>query len=148
MTVIFSKKCELALQAVLYLSVNKDKNFFSASGISEQIKMPKEFIAKILQSLVSHGIVVSKKGKTGGFNINKPLNEIRLIDIVAAVDGLEIFHKCVLGFEGCNVEQPCPLHNKWGKLRDMTYNMLSEETLLDILDKTEEKIKSINPANI
>jgi Rrf2 family iron-sulfur cluster assembly transcriptional regulator len=145
MTVIFSKKCELALQAVLFLSVNNDGAYFTASGISKKLEMPKEFMAKILQSLASHSIVVSKKGKSGGFFIKKPLNEIRLIDIVAAIDGLEIFHKCVLGFEGCSVEKPCPLHNKWGKLRDMAYNMLSEETLLELRDKTVEKIESIHP---
>ncbi|OGU10850.1 MAG: transcriptional regulator [Ignavibacteria bacterium GWB2_35_12] len=147
MTVIFSKKCELALQAVLYLSVFNDKTYFTATDISKRLNIPKEFLAKILQSLAVHSIVISKKGKTGGFTLGKPLNEIRLIDIVIAIDGLEIFHKCVLGFKGCTVEKPCPLHEKWGKLRDLVYKMLSEETLLEIRDKSVEKIKSIHSIN-
>lgn len=147
MTVIFSKKCELALQAVLYLSVFNDDNYFTATDISRKLNIPKEFLAKILQSLAVNSIVVSKKGKTGGFILGRPLNEIRLIDIVAAMDGLEIFHKCVLGFKGCTVEKPCPVHDRWGKLRDMTYKMLSEETLYELRDKTIDKIKSIHFIN-
>ena len=147
MTVIFSKRCELALQAILYLSVFNDETYFTATDISKKLNMPKEFLAKILQSLAVHSIVISKKGKTGGFTLGRPLNEIRLIDIVIAMDGLEIFHKCVLGFKGCTVEKPCPVHDKWGKLRDLTYKMLSEETLLELRNKSIEKIKSIHYIN-
>lgn len=147
MTVIFSKKCELAIQAMLYLSVYDNETYFTATDISKQLEVPKEFLAKILQILAVNGIVVSKKGKNGGFAIGKRLNEIRLIDIIAAIDGLEIFHKCVLGFKGCTVEKPCPLHDKWGKLRDLIYKMLSEETLLEMRDKSMEKIKSIHYIN-
>jgi len=96
-----------------------------------------------LQSLVLDGIVGSKKGKNGGFYLLKDAKDVRLIDIVIATDGLEIFHKCVLGFEGCSINKPCPVHNKWGKLRDDTYKMLSEETLADLRDQTVEKILSI-----
>lgn len=147
MTVIFSKKCELALQAVLYLSVFNEDTYFTATDISKRLKIPKEFLAKILQSLAVHSIVVSKKGKSGGFTLGRPLDEIRLIDIVVAMDGLEMFQKCVLGFRGCTVEKPCPVHDKWGRLRDMTYKMLSDETLLDIRDKSIDKIKSIHSLN-
>ncbi|TAL67038.1 MAG: Rrf2 family transcriptional regulator [Bacteroidetes bacterium] len=147
MTVIFSKKCELALQAVLYLSVFNEDTYFTATDISKRLKIPKEFLAKILQSLAVHSIVVSKKGKSGGFTLGRPLNEIRLIDIVIAMDGLEMFHKCVLGFRGCTVEKPCPVHEKWGKLRDLAYKMLSDETLLDIREKSVDKIRSIHSLN-
>ncbi|MBI5324890.1 MAG: Rrf2 family transcriptional regulator [Ignavibacteriae bacterium] len=147
MTVIFSKKCELALQAVLYLSVFDEETYFTATDISKRLKIPKEFLSKILQSLAVHSIVVSKKGKSGGFTLGRPLSEIRLIDIVIAMDGLDIFHKCVLGFKGCTVEKPCPVHEKWGKLRDLTYRMLSEDTLLEIREKSIDKIKSIHSIN-
>lgn len=143
MTVIFSKKCELALQAVLFLSAQEKGASFSSGEISDRLNVPKEFVSKVLQSLVLDGIVGSKKGKSGGFYLLKEAKDIRLIDIVIAIDGLEIFHKCVLGFEGCSINKPCPVHNKWGKLRDETYKMLSEETLEDLRDQTIEKIISI-----
>jgi Rrf2 family iron-sulfur cluster assembly transcriptional regulator len=143
MTVIFSKKCELALQAVLFLSADEDNRLFNAGDISKQLDVPKEFVSKVLQTLTSNGIIYSRKGKNGGFSLAKKPADIRLIDIVLAIDGLEIFHKCVLGFPGCSVEKPCPVHDKWGKLREDTYKMLSEETLEDLRDKTITKIESI-----
>lgn len=143
MTVIFSKKCELALQAVLYLSVKGEETIFNASEISGELKVPKEFVSKMLQTLTESGIVGSKKGKNGGFYLAKRPADIKLIDIVEAIDGNDVFNNCVLGFPGCSMEEPCPVHEKWGKLRDEAYNMLSEETLEQLKEKTHNKISSL-----
>ncbi len=143
MTVIFSKKCELALQAVLYLSTGETGRCFSAAEISKELSVPKEFISKILQALTPSGIVMSKKGKMGGFCIGKEISDIRLIDIVEAIDGLDIFHTCVLGFPGCSVEAPCPVHHEWGQLREKTVQMLSKNTLAELKGKTINKINDL-----
>ena len=143
MTVIFSRKCELGLQAVLYLSAQKKGKFFSATEIAKQIDKQKEFVSKVLQQLTSKGIVGSQKGKYGGFYLAMDPSDIRLIDIVVAIDGHEVFENCVLGFKGCSVKTPCPVHEKWGKLRTETEKMLSSETLAELRDKTKEKLKDI-----
>lgn len=143
MTVLFSKKCEIALQAVLYLSVQNHEQIFNAVEISKELKVPKEFVSKMLQTLTDSGIVGSKKGKNGGFFLAKDPADIKLIEIVQAIDGLEVFHNCVLGFPGCSVKEPCPVHNTWGKIRDNAYKMLSEETLAQLKDKTYNKISDL-----
>ena len=109
MTVIFSKKCEYGLQAVLYLATQPKGEVIPSDEIARKLSIPKEFVSKILQSLTESGIVDSKKGKTGGFFLAKDTSKIRLIDIVAAIDGLEMFNNCVLGFPDCNPDNPCPL---------------------------------------
>jgi len=144
MTVIFSKKCELALQAVLFLSIKEKEQVFKAGEISEELKVPKEFVSKMLQILTVSGIIGSKKGKAGGFFLAKCPSEIKLIDIVMAIDGDSVFSKCVLGFPGCSSESPCPVHNKWGKLRDDAFKMLSEETLEELKEKTKNKISMLS----
>ena len=143
MTVIFSKTCELGLQAVLFLSIKKQQRIFNALEISQELKVPKEYVSKVLQILTERGIVGSKKGKSGGFYLAKSPSQIKLIDIVEAIDGLELFNNCVLGFPGCSKEAPCPVHDKWGKLRDDAYKMLSEETLEQLKEKTLHKIINI-----
>ncbi len=147
MTVIFSKKCELALQAVLYLA-HKDKDALtSALEISEEIGTPKEFTSKILQTLTKSEIVGSRKGKSGGFYLARPAKEIKLIDIVEAIDGTDVFHRCVLGFPNCSVDEPCPVHDEWGKLREEALHMLSARSLEELRQQTIAKIESIKQKN-
>lgn len=143
MTVIFSKKCELGLQAVLFLSAQNQSMRFNASEISKNLKVPKEFVSKVLQLLTYKGIAGSQKGKNGGFFLAKNPDEVKLIEIVEAIDGLDIFNNCVLGFKDCSCINPCPVHSKWGKLRDKTFKMLSEEDLGQLLKKTKNKIGSL-----
>ncbi|MCX6149154.1 MAG: Rrf2 family transcriptional regulator [Ignavibacteriales bacterium] len=143
MTVIFSKKCEYGIQAVLYLAAHLSDEVVRVDVIAKALKIPKEFVSKILQSLREHGIIESKKGKAGGFSLAKSPTKIKLIEIVEAIDGLDVFNTCVLGFPHCHPDHPCPLHNKWGKLRTEAYNMLSEETLDQFKEKTLSKIKTI-----
>lgn len=143
MTVIFSRKCELGLQAVLYLTANNNREVVPSEEIAQKLNIPKEFVSKILQNLTSSGIVDSKKGKNGGFTLAKDANKIKLIDIVKAIDGLSIFDSCVLGFPKCSSQNPCPVHNKWGELREKAYNMLNSETLADLKNKAIKKINKL-----
>lgn len=143
MTVIFSKKCEIGLQAVLFLSTQKLGELFNAQTISQKVKLPKEFVSKVLQLLTKSGIVGSRKGKNGGFFLAKPPKQIRLIEIVKAIDGDSVFQNCVLGFPGCSDNNPCPVHTTWGKIRDEAQRMLLEETLCDFRDKTIKKFDSL-----
>ena len=147
MTVIFSKKCEVGLQAVLFLSTQNPARLFHALEVSREVGQPKEFVSKMLQILTSSGIVGSRKGKNGGFFLAKKPSEIKLIDIVEAIDGLDVFSNCVLGFPGCSKESPCPVHEKWGKLRDEAFQMLSENSFEDLKEKTISKLKSLDFSN-
>lgn len=143
MTVIFSKKCEIALQTVLYLATEGKNQLFNAQQISYKVKQPKEFVSKVLQTLTSSSIIGSKKGKNGGFFLAKSAKNVRLIEIIESIDGLNVFNNCVLGFPGCSSEEPCPVHDKWGTLRDQAYKMLSEETLEELSDVARLKILNL-----
>jgi len=143
MTVLFSKKCELAIQATLFLSTKYEKEIFNALDISKELKVPKEFVSKMLQILTDSGIVGSKKGKNGGFFLARRPEQIKLIEIVQAIDGDRIFKNCVLGFPNCSTEHPCPVHNKWGKIRDEALIMLSQETLEELKETTMKKIQTL-----
>jgi len=143
MAIIFSRKCELGLQSVLYLASVEERDAVPAEEISNALKIPKEFISKILQELTTSGIVFSKKGKTGGFSLAKKAASIRLIDIVSAIDGDELFRKCVLGFPNCSSSAPCPAHATWTKLNEETLKMLSRETIDQFKKNVTKKVESL-----
>lgn len=143
MAVIFSKKCEYGMQAILYLAAQEKGMPVSSDKISKVLKIPREFVSKILQSLRDSRLIFSSKGKSGGFGLAKDPSRIKLIDVVAAIDGLDIFDGCVLGFPECSPTHPCPVHETWGVLRTQTYDMLTKETVYKLKEKTLHKISSL-----
>ncbi|HRI45591.1 MAG: Rrf2 family transcriptional regulator [Ignavibacteriaceae bacterium] len=144
MSIIFSRKCEYGIQAVLLLTVEEEGGgVHSAEEIAGRLKIPKEFVSKILQELAVNGIIYSKKGKSGGFSLAKSPKELKLLDVVLAIDGPEMFNRCVLGFPNCSDKSPCPVHHKWSQLITQTFEMLSDETIDQFKQKTLNKIESI-----
>lgn len=142
MTVIFSKKCEYGIQAALYLAAQENNRVIPADMIAGELGIPKEFVSKILQNLTENGIILSRKGKNGGFALARKASKIKLIDIVSAIDGMDVFNNCVLGFPKCDPYHPCPVHIKWGELRDKALEMLNGESIDKLKGMTLEKINS------
>ncbi|WP_138429165.1 RrF2 family transcriptional regulator [Fodinibius saliphilus] len=136
---MFSASCHYGLQAMFYIALHStEKNNVDLSEIAAEQSIPKHFLSKILQLLVKHKLLVSRKGPNGGYNLNRPADEISLLQIVEAIDGLDIFDQCGIGFRKCNPEKPCPIHNDYKKIRDRVYKLFEEKTLVTL----NEEIKN------
>ena len=135
---MFSTTCHYGLQAMLYLAVHgSDAKNVDLKQIAEEQDIPRHFLSKILQNLVREGLVVSMKGPTGGFRLKKPANEISLLQIVDAIDGMEIFTQCGLGLKKCNDAKPCPIHVEYKQARNRVEQLFRTETLQKLKDDVE-----------
>src|SRR5438105_10861075 len=101
--------------------------------------LPQHFVGKIFQSMVRAGLLYSAKGRGGGFALRRPAAEIRLFDIVQAIDGTERLRRCVVGLPRCDDEQACPQHDQWKPIRDQIERMLQETTLQDMAHSVAAK---------
>lgn len=135
MNSFFSKKCEYGLQAVMYLASKETEVLCSAEEISTELKIPKEFTSKILQDLTEKGIIFSRKGREGGFKLAVKADQIKLIDIVEAVDGLQIFTGCVLGYQNCSKDEKCLFHDEWIEIISKAYNLFSRRNINELVEK-------------
>jgi Rrf2 family transcriptional regulator, iron-sulfur cluster assembly transcription factor len=129
MSIIFSRRCEYALQAVLYLALKNEEERTSIKELTKHVKMPAPFLAKILQDLTHKGLLVSFKGPKGGFALGKPAKDITLFHVVEAIDGTAFTNGCVLGFMECSVDDPCSLHNEWKAIREKIQGTLSKQDI-------------------
>ncbi len=109
---MFSKSCQYAIRAVLYLIAQKahEKNI-GVKEIAEALQAPQQFLAKILQQLAKHNLISSIKGPNGGFYLTEANAKVSLLDIVECIDGKAALSSCILGMPQCSVEDPCPLHH-------------------------------------
>ncbi len=131
---MFSKTCEYAIRATIYVAVKslEDKRV-SLKDIAKKIDSPVAFTAKILQQLAKHDILKSVMGPTGGFEIEKEkIDKIKLSQIVDAMDGNAIYKGCGLGLKACNAAKPCPVHDKFAKIRDDLKDMLESTSLYEL----------------
>lgn len=144
MSLIFSRQCEYAIQALIYLAKKPSGQWTSIKEIAEQLKIPQHFLGKIMQALSTKGTLNSQKGLFGGFKLAKPSKEISLFDIVEAIDGDGYRTSCVLGFPDCSANSPCPVHDKWKDMRDNIVEMIKKKNLLELANEiTKPGYKSL-----
>ncbi len=135
---LLSKSCIYGMRAALYLASSSNNKYISIKQISNDLDISPHFLTKILQELTRVDLLESQKGPTGGVRLKRAGDEVTLVEIVAAIDGMDLLTECALGLPGCGTAKPCPLHEQWADTRDEIKKMLQDTTLSDLVRKGKE----------
>ena len=83
-----STRGDYACRALLSLAIHAETACpTSVRDIAERTALPQPYLEQILLALKGAGLVKSKRGVGGGYILARPTSEIRLSDIISAVDG-------------------------------------------------------------
>jgi len=106
-----------------------------ATEISEALSIPANYLAKILHALARAGILVSERGRNGGFRLARAPSEIRLIDVVGSFDDMGRERQCVLGRGACSDVANCRAHHEWLAVSAPVYRFFETRTLADLMNE-------------
>lgn len=136
---MLSKKCKYAIHALVYLAERYQKGPVHIQEIADSQHIPKKFLEAILLELRNAKILLSKKGKGGGYYLYKSPDKVNLIDIIRLMDGaiamlpcvsLHYYERC----EECHDEKTCGIRKTFIGVRDETLKILAESTLAKIIE--------------
>jgi len=116
-----------ALRAMGFLAKQKDTSPVLSSLIADEMKIPKNFLSKILNRLVQDGLVQAVRGRNGGVSLARPATQIKLYDIVNLFMKIEDFKRCFLGLKKC--DGSCGLHIRWQIIAEQYEKMMNETTI-------------------
>jgi Rrf2 family iron-sulfur cluster assembly transcriptional regulator len=133
-TMKVSTRGDYASRALLSLALHAGGAPTSVRDIAERTGLPQPYLEQILLALKGAGLVRSKRGVGGGYVLARPPDEIKLADIVSAVDG-----PIVVGDFGephkngaCDHEGQCVLLAVWASVGQHMRHHLDGFTLADI----------------
>ena len=133
---MFSKSCEYAIRALICISLHsKNDEKVNLKIVAESINAPLPFITKILQKLVKHNLLHSRKGPNGGFFISEEVRNKTILDIVKCIDGNSLLNDCVMGLKRCNEKTPCPLHFQYKSIKMKLIDLFDKSTIEDMKEK-------------
>ncbi len=138
---IYSNACAYAIRAMSRLTMMRPEGYVLLDELCEGTDLPRHFVAKIFQDLVRKGLLISAKGRGGGFALAKPADQTTIYDIVEAIDGVTRLDQCVIGMAQCDSTQPCPQHDEWEPLRGQLKQFLQETTLAQMSDTLSKKLE-------
>ncbi|MCR9296885.1 MAG: Rrf2 family transcriptional regulator [bacterium] len=130
---MISKTAEYALRAVACLG-NREGSSISADVLAEETKVPRRYLTRVLQSLAAAGLVHSRPGPGGGYELSHPTARLTILDVINAVDPIERIRQCPLGLQSHH--KLCPLHAELDKAYAATELAFSKVTIEELLRST------------
>ena len=115
------------------------------SELAESEQLPVKFLEQILQALKEGGLIVSARGKFGGYRLAKPPNLITIGQVVRLIDGplapigcvsQTAYTKCT-----CPDEEHCGLRMLMLDVRNAIAGILDRYTLADVVEVTLRKLR-------
>ena len=121
--------------AMRIIRVLRDSKIHNVREMCELEEIPKAFAYKILRELEKAGIVRSERGNQGGYQLNRPLDEMTLYDIVCITEGdVAILHCMKMECENNPADMPCKVHKEIARIQDVLMEELRKKSLAEILE--------------
>jgi Rrf2 family protein len=105
------------------------------SDISARQNLPIAYLEQLFAKLRQAGLVVSVRGRSGGYRLARGADEIAIGEIMEAVEEPTRMTRC-LGPDdaGCVAERRCITHGLWSALGRHINGFLAEVTLADVVN--------------
>ena len=135
-----SKKAEYALRAVLAMARDSTGRTFSIQEIATGERIPLKFLEQILLVLKNGGILRSKRGVGGGYQLARQAKRLSLGELVELIDGAAEPIPCAAcagkNIEcECGVVGACALGRTLAELRDQVHEWLHQTMIADVIEK-------------
>lgn len=141
---LLTTKGRYAVMAMIDLASNTESHKpVTLAAISERQEIDKGYLEQIFIKLKAAGLVAAIRGPGGGYNLVGQLDEIRVSQIMAAVEEDFKLTRCnKVDGEGClSNKARCRAHHLWEHFENHIYEFLSTVSLADIINKSEFSIK-------
>ena len=130
---MLSSKARYALRALVELARSGGAQV-TAGELAERADAPRKFLEAILLELSRRGVVVSRRGKLGGYSLARAPAEISFAEVIRVIDGplalapcvsVTAYHKC----DDCVDEATCSIRKVLMAARDATADVLESRTI-------------------
>lgn len=120
-----------ALKVMLDLAQHNDGSNVSLADISDRVKESQKYLEATVASLSAAGLILSARGKSGGYRLVKSPEEYNVAEIICAAEGTLSPVSCLDA--GCAKADGCLTLPLWRELDDVITNFLRSKTLADLL---------------
>lgn len=140
-----SAKTEYGIQALLELAGQTGAEPVQARAIARNQRIPGRFLEQVLGDLRKAGLIDSVRGAQGGYTLSRPASEIRLTEVIEALEG-------PLGEAVCSAAAPgracwhqlalgdCPVGHLKSRMRAAIGEVLNATTLQELVERRANRV--------
>jgi len=130
-----TRRGDYAIRAMLALAddTGAGTEWLSVPRVSAAMAIPERFLPRVMADLVEAGLVVGRRGRTGGYRLARPAAAITLLDIIAAAEPEPDPRTCILRGGPCGLNGRCAVHDAFSGAREAMLDRLDATTLAEVV---------------
>ncbi len=132
----FSTKGEYGVRLMVELARHHGEGPVSLADVAEHEDLPRPYLEQLVVSLREAGLVTSTRGARGGYTLARPPEEIRMGDVLRALEGPIVPMVCAAHDREqsgiCGRTTFCTVNALWVKVRDAISDAVDSLTLADL----------------
>jgi Rrf2 family protein len=127
-----SRESRYAVEGLMVLAERSLQVPIQLRDIAEAAQVPANFLSKIFQKLKRAKILSSSRGGVRGYALARHPKTISMADVFTAVEGSDVFDRCIFWSDRCDDCSPCPIHSEWIRMRQLIIALMQKITLADL----------------
>lgn len=101
----------------------------SISSIAKKHKLSAKFLSQVAQELKRAGILASREGVSGGYSLAKSAKQIKVLDVLMALDGGLVKGECFEDDHECT----CGAKDMWLEMKAQMEETIGKKTVADLV---------------
>lgn len=101
----------------------------TAANLARRLRIPVPTVGKLLKQLAAGGILRSRRGKGGGYQLVTAPEGITLAQVLTVLEGPLAITDCSAGQGLCQLETGCAVRHNWQQINQAIYHGLDQLTL-------------------
>ena len=126
-----SKLCDYAGVIMAQMARTPDQPM-AATEIAQGTGLPHPTVSKTLKLLLRAGLLQSRRGAQGGYQLARHPHQIRASDIIAAIEGPVAMTSCSHGDQQCDIAATCRVGDNWQRVSRAIHELLESVTLAQL----------------
>jgi Rrf2 family protein len=128
-----TRRADYGLRLMLEVAARRNGSVTTAA-VAQRQQIPYECLRKVVQTLVSRGLLLSERGAGGGVTLAYPPEAISVLDIVAAFESPAL-NRCTVDPARCDRRDVCAAFPVWVEAQREVERVLAGTRLVDLVDK-------------
>jgi FeS assembly SUF system regulator len=120
-----SKLTDYGIVLLTHMARDGAPSMHTAQELASASKVPLPTVSKILKELCRGGLVVSHRGRRGGYSLSRPANTISVAQVVETLEGPVGLTECATSAGACSLEPTCVARTHWGPISRAIHRTLS-----------------------
>jgi Rrf2 family protein len=128
---------------MIHLAGPSTQERISLPALAEAADAPESFLSKVLQALSRAGLISSRRGQSGGFQISARGRVASMLEVIEAIDGPICLNVCLVSGRSCIRKAHCPAHPVWAQAQTAMLQVLSEARIVELAREKQPSVQGI-----